>query len=152
MGVVKIDARSQPPAPGFRDSGRHRRPVASVSSAARWNRTHPRPRPDVRGHDGLPHRTRPVVMDGFVMLGPNSIFGGRGQWFLRTRCDVLRAVLLVGSGPGERRAYACSLRNCVQVGPTRRGAGPRLLCRSSVAIVVADTSIPSFRSSPLILR
>jgi hypothetical protein len=27
-------------------------------------------------------------------------------------------------GPGERRPYACSLRNWVHVGPIRRGAGP----------------------------
>jgi hypothetical protein len=48
------------------------------------------------------------------------------------------------------RPYAWSRRNCAQVGPTRRGVGPRPPRRSTVAMVVADTSIPSFRSSPLI--
>jgi hypothetical protein len=53
---------------------------------------------------------------------------------------------------GESRPDACALRNCVQVGPVRRGAGPRPVRRSTVAMVVAETSIPSFRSSPRILR
>ena len=54
--------------------------------------------------------------------------------------------------PGERRPYACSLRNWVHVGPIRRGAGPSPPSRSTVAMVVAETSIPSFRNSPRILR
>ncbi len=67
------------------------------------------------------------------------------------RPQVLQAVLL-GRGTGERRPYACSLRNWVHVGPIRRGAGPSPLFRSTVAMVVAETSIPSFSSSPRILR
>ena len=43
-------------------------------------------------------------------------------------------------------SHACDPRNCVQVGPIRRGAGPSPLWRSTVAMVVAETSIPSFRS------
>jgi hypothetical protein len=35
-----------------------------------------------------------------------------------------------------------------QVGPARRGAGPRPLQRKSLRIVIADTSWPSLRSSP----
>jgi hypothetical protein len=54
--------------------------------------------------------------------------------------------------PGERRPQACALRNWVHVGPIRRGAGPSPPSRSTVAMVVVDTSIPSFRSSPRILR
>jgi hypothetical protein len=67
------------------------------------------------------------------------------------RHELLEAVVLLGPGAGGE-AYACDLRNCVQVGPIRRGAGPRPLWRSTVAMVVAETSIPSFRSSPLIRR
>ncbi len=52
----------------------------------------------------------------------------------------------------QSRPYACSRRNCVQVGPIRRGAGPRPPWRSTVATVVAETSMPSFKSSPRILR
>jgi hypothetical protein len=54
--------------------------------------------------------------------------------------------------PGERRPYACTLRNWVHVGSIRRGAGPSPPSRSTVAMLVAETSIPSFRSSPRILR
>jgi hypothetical protein len=42
-------------------------------------------------------------------------------------------------------------RNCAQLGPERRGAGPRPRRRSSVLMVVAPTRMPSLRSSPQIL-
>jgi hypothetical protein len=45
---------------------------------------------------------------------------------------------------------ACARRNCVQLGPVRRGAGPRPWRRSSVLMVVAPTRMPSLRSSPQI--
>jgi len=43
---------------------------------------------------------------------------------------------------------AWALRNCVQAGPQRRGAGPSPWRRSSVLTVVAPTRTPSLRSSP----
>jgi hypothetical protein len=48
------------------------------------------------------------------------------------------------------RAWA--RRNSLQVGPARRGAGPRPFPRSSVRILVAETLMPSLASSPRILR
>jgi hypothetical protein len=43
---------------------------------------------------------------------------------------------------------AWARRNSDQLGPIRRGAGPRPETRNTVAIVVAETLIPSFSSSP----
>src|SRR6266536_4749650 len=149
MGVLSIDVWLQR---ASQDSGSYCRPVASVNSGARWNRSHGCLQPSTHGEGGLPVRTRRVVMDDFAMLGRGRLVTDRGRCSLRTTCPVLQVVLLVGPDAGERRAYACSLRNCVQVGPIRRGAGPRPPRRSTVAMVVAELSTPSFRSSPLILR
>jgi hypothetical protein len=43
---------------------------------------------------------------------------------------------------------AWARRNSDQLGPMRRGAGPRPDLRNTLAIVVAETLIPSFSSSP----
>ena len=43
---------------------------------------------------------------------------------------------------------AWARRNWDQLGPIRRGAGPRPETRNAVATVVAETLIPSFSSSP----
>jgi hypothetical protein len=43
---------------------------------------------------------------------------------------------------------ACWAKNCRHVVPPRRGAGPKPRRASSFLIAVADTLIPSFRSSP----
>jgi hypothetical protein len=53
----------------------------------------------------------------------------------------------------ERRSPATRLcawarRNSDQLGPIRRGAGPRPALRNTLAIVVAETLIPSPFSSP----
>jgi len=45
---------------------------------------------------------------------------------------------------------AWARRNSDQLGPIRRGAGPSPEHRNTVAIVVAETLIPSFSSSPWI--
>jgi hypothetical protein len=45
---------------------------------------------------------------------------------------------------------AWARRNSGQLTPIRRGAGPSPELRNTVAIVVAETSIPSFSSSPWI--
>jgi hypothetical protein len=45
---------------------------------------------------------------------------------------------------------AWARRNSDQLGPIRRGAGPSPELRNTVAIVVAETLIPSFSSSPWI--
>jgi hypothetical protein len=46
------------------------------------------------------------------------------------------------------RLCAWARRNSDQLGPIRRGAGPSLEARKTFAIVVAETLIPSFSSSP----
>jgi hypothetical protein len=46
------------------------------------------------------------------------------------------------------RLCAWARRNSDQLGPIRRGAGPRPELRNTVATVVAETPIPSFSSSP----
>jgi hypothetical protein len=46
--------------------------------------------------------------------------------------------------------YAWARRNTDQLGPLRRGAGPRPDLHSTVAIVVAETLMPSFSGSPSI--
>jgi hypothetical protein len=43
---------------------------------------------------------------------------------------------------------AWARRTSDQPGPIRRGVGPRPEARNTVAIVVAETLIPSFSSSP----
>ena len=50
-----------------------------------------------------------------------------------------------------RIPWAWDLRNSLQVGPPRRGAGERPARRSSVRIFVAETQTPSLASSPRIL-
>ena len=57
------------------------------------------------------------------------------------------------SASAERRSLASKLcawarRNSDQLGPIRRGAGPRPALRNTVAIVFAETPIPSPFSSP----
>jgi hypothetical protein len=53
------------------------------------------------------------------------------------------------SHPGAQVAAKQALRrNSDQLGPIRRGAGPRPEALHTVAIVVADTPMPSFKSSP----
>jgi hypothetical protein len=54
----------------------------------------------------------------------------------------------LGLSPNMLCAWA--RRNSDQLGPIRRGAGPRPELRNMVAIVVAETLIPSFSSSPWI--
>jgi hypothetical protein len=44
--------------------------------------------------------------------------------------------------------FACALKNSAQVGPLRRGAGPRPWLRGTRRTDVAPTRTPSFRSSP----
>jgi len=49
-------------------------------------------------------------------------------------------------------AEACARRNARQVTDARRGAGPSPLPSSTVRIVVADTDMPNFLSSPWMRR
>src|SRR6266511_1854020 len=89
-------------------------------------------------HATLPIRVfRPPVVAGSAPTGPGASRCGPDARSSRPSSSSDRGLRV--SGP-----YAWSLRNCVQVGPTRRGAGPRPPRRSTVAMVVADTSIPSF--------
>ena len=82
------------------DSGSYCRPVASVNSGARWNRSHGCLQPSTHGEGGLPVRTRRVVMDDFAMLGRGRLVTDRGRCSLRTTCPVLQVVLLVGPDAG----------------------------------------------------
>src|SRR6266540_2080612 len=81
-----------------------------------------------------------------AMAGTSLI--GSGRFRCGTATSDSRPSSSSDGAPGESRPYACSLRNCVQVGPTRRGAGPRRPWRSTVATVVAETSIPSSKKLP----
>jgi len=82
-------------------------------------------------------------MDRFVGLGRARVLAHRPG------PDGRSSGLSFSEGaPGERRPQACSLANWVHVGPIRRGAGQSPPSRSTVAMVVAETSIPSFRNSP----
>jgi transposase-like protein len=71
---------------------------------------------------------------------PNNTYGVRSQ-----------AVSTVKKS-SARSPWAWALRNSLHEGPLRRGAGPRPSRRRIVRIVVADTRMPSFNSSPRILR
>jgi hypothetical protein len=53
-----------------------------------------------------------------------------------------------GAQPAAEHVVRLARRNSDQLGPIRRGAGPSPELRSTVAIVVAETLIPSFSSSP----
>jgi hypothetical protein len=97
-----------------------------------------------------PSGTSPIGSWWLLAVGPSLTGTGTCPWGPATRSWTSSP--WSERGPGESTAYAWSLRNCVQVGLIRRGAGPSPPWRSTVAMVVADTSMPSFKSSPLILR
>src|SRR6266542_3278947 len=90
--------------------------------------------------DELPVRLRRGVMDRFVAGG--GVVVERDKLPLGTGTSSSRPSSSTDGAPGESRPYAWSLRNCVQVGPIRRGAGPRPPWRSTVAMVVAE--VPDF--------
>ena len=54
-----------------------------------------------------------------------------------------------GAGALARIPAACARRNTGQVSPARSSAGGMPCRRSVIRIAVAETSWPSFRSSPL---
>jgi hypothetical protein len=64
--------------------------------------------------------------------------------------EVLRRIVATVNKSHATIPSARARRNCAQVGPSRRGAGPRPCRRSSVLMVVAPTRMPSLRSSPQI--
>src|SRR6266511_1055505 len=76
------------------------------------------------GSDACLAQTRGAIGDGFGVVAEHSAVGGGGP------------------------VCALARRNSDQVGPLRRGAGPSPELRKTVAIVVAETLIPSFSSSP----
>src|SRR5215211_2922806 len=88
-----------------------------------------------------------AVMDRFVGLGRAWVLAHRPG----PRREVLQAVLL-GRSNGGKEAVRLQSEELVHVGPIRRGAGPSPPSRSTVAMVVSETPMPSFRSSPRILR
>ncbi len=91
-------------------------------------------------------------MDGRVFLGRAWGRAYPSRQLPRIRCQVLRTLLRSGGAEGEEAVglQPQELRPG-RPDPAGRG-GPRSPWRSTVAIVVAETSMPSFRSSPLILR
>ncbi len=70
------------------------------------------------------------------------------------RCSAPRGhvALEAATGPGgetgAEHALRLGSRNADQLGPIRRGAGPRPETRNTVTTVVAETLIPSCSSSP----
>jgi hypothetical protein len=86
-----------------------------------------------------------------LMINPyirstSSLLGAQNNTY-----SVLRRIVSTVNKSHATIPSAWARRNCVQVGPVRRGAGPRPCRRSSVLIVVAPTRIPSLRNSPQIL-
>src|SRR5919106_2768991 len=65
-------------------------------------------------------------------------------------CRVLRNTVSTVKKSQATMPLAWAERNWRQVGPSRRGAGPRPARRRIVRIVVAETMTPKPRSSPLI--
>jgi len=73
------------------------------------------------------------------------------SWMKNSTWRVLSRIVSTVNKSQATIPSACARRNCVQLGPLRRGAGPRPCRRSSALIVVAPTRMPSLRSSPQIL-
>ncbi len=73
-----------------------------------------------------------------------------GAGLVRTDASSSRPAPTEECGSPPSRPYAWARRNSDQLGPRRRGAGPSPDLRKTVAIVVAETLIPSFSSSPSI--
>ena len=82
----------------------------------------------------------------------SSVSTGRaspsGAGPVRTDASSSRPAPIEDRSSLPSRPYAWARRNSDQLGPRRRGAGPRPDLRNTVAIVVAETLIPSFSSSP----
>ena len=93
-------------------------------------------------------RRRRVVTGRFAVIGEGWVVAARVRCLLRSRDEVLRALLLLGPGLGGQQAIGLRPEELGPRRSIRHGAGPRPLWRSTVAMVVADTSIPSFRSLP----
>ena len=95
---------------------------------------------------GQDHGSSVVSLEGFSASGLQASPAGVGA----LRADALPSRPRPGSGgrPASSMLCACARRNSDQLGPIRRGAGPRRETRNRVAIVVAETLIPSFSSSP----
>ncbi|SRR6266536_61936 len=88
--------------------------------------------------------SRSEIVTGFRLAG----------WPIRDRPDRLGGITIdavlshgIAHTAGEQ-AVRLARRNSDQLGPIRRGAGPRPDLRNTVAIVVAETLIPSLSSSP----
>jgi len=140
---------------------RRRRVVGSVASmrSMRWleAQRRSRRRKNARPRSTAPHRQR---VRRHPRLGSSHrrtlavSFRQRG-WPIAGRGGRLGSAATPSRPPAgaERRSPATRLcawtrRNSDQLGPIRRGAGPRPALRNTVAIVVAETLIPSPFSSP----
>jgi hypothetical protein len=146
-------------------------PTGGVSARSRSSEVVPRS-PDDQAAIAGPSRARAPSRGEVVPRNARgrgctaALLGAEGSSWIGSSASAVPGSSLIAPGPdgrsaglsfsdgapGERRPYACSLRNWVHVGPIRRGAGPSPPSRSTVAMVVAETSIPSFRNSPRILR
>ena len=96
---------------------------------------------------------RTVGLDGDRSRSADPTIPRRGPSSIANSTYTVRGMSVSTVKKSNARiAWACDLRNSVQVGPARRGAGPSPFVRRSVRIVVAETRIPSLRSSPRIRR
>src|SRR5439155_14249355 len=87
-------------------------------------------------------------MAGFV-LGGRWVVADRFRRFpMRTKGEVLPGVLLVGPGAAGEQTVRLEPQELCPGRPDATGAGPRPARRSTVATVVAETSIPSSRKLP----
>ena len=100
---------------------------------------------EVAGHLGDP---------GAVGVGGDAEHVHDPPFDLDQEQDVVAAqpCRLDGEEVGGQDALAWALRNWLQVGPERRGAGGRRCRRSTEATVVLDTAMPSVFSSPTMRR
>src|SRR6266545_2601410 len=113
----------------LQDSGSESGSVASANSDAGWNHSHECPAPSVHRDEDPWARCRRIVMDGFLLLGRGWVLADRGSpCFRRIRCDVLRVVVLVGSGAVGEQAVRLQPE---ELGPGR--ADPAW-CRAEAAL------------------
>ncbi len=72
-------------------------------------------------------------------------------WITNSTYSVRSQTVSTVKRSSARIPWAWDLRNSLQVGPSRRGAGPIPFARSRDRIFVAETLMPSLASSPRIL-
>jgi hypothetical protein len=134
-------------------SGTDRRGVSALEIDARWSLDRRTVRRPWRGR-----RERELRHVGKPSSGMAALFGAGGSSWMGSSVSAVPGSSIIppgsdgrssrlsssGGAPGERRPYACSLRNWVHVGPIRRGAGPSPPVGHRNADSAPDQAIPKF--------